>query len=250
MMDEWRAPRRAHARLHAAPPPGRPEAPSPPGTAAPAGSAGGENPASTVRPLPRPRSGGPPSAPRDPAGTLRTRFAARAVRYLAADAGVRQFVDLGSGLPVCDAVLDTARRHPDLNAVYADPSCGPALSGGAARIVPVGSADAAGALAQLGASGALDCDAPAAFLLADTAPLVRADLPALLRALFAALAPGSHVALIAPSAAPPAAAPFTPLDPVADIAWWPYPDDAVAPDTRPSGLTGFLARRDGAPWGL
>lgn len=47
-------------------------------------------------------------------------FLARAVR-LCADAGVRQFVDLGSGLPTSPNVHEVARQvHPDARVVYVD----------------------------------------------------------------------------------------------------------------------------------
>lgn len=49
------------------------------------------------------------------------RFLARAVGYLAADAGVRQFLDVGSGLPTADNTHQIAQdRAPDSRVVYAD----------------------------------------------------------------------------------------------------------------------------------
>lgn len=48
-------------------------------------------------------------------------FLYRVVRYLARDAGIRQFVDLGSGLPTQDNVHQVAQRfHPDAHVVYVD----------------------------------------------------------------------------------------------------------------------------------
>jgi hypothetical protein len=48
-------------------------------------------------------------------------FLDRAVRYLAAGAGVRQFVDLGSGLPTRSNVHEVAQRGaPDARVVYVD----------------------------------------------------------------------------------------------------------------------------------
>lgn len=45
----------------------------------------------------------------------------RAVRYLARDAGIRQFIDLGSGLPTADNVHQVAQRHaPESRVVYVD----------------------------------------------------------------------------------------------------------------------------------
>jgi hypothetical protein len=48
-------------------------------------------------------------------------FIARAVRYLAADAGVRQFLDIGTGLPSHDSTDEIAQRvAPDARIVYLD----------------------------------------------------------------------------------------------------------------------------------
>lgn len=46
---------------------------------------------------------------------------ARAVRYLAAEVGIEQFIDLGSGLPTQDNVHQVAQRHaPGARVVYVD----------------------------------------------------------------------------------------------------------------------------------
>ncbi|GAB2628453.1 SAM-dependent methyltransferase [Streptomyces capparidis] len=48
-------------------------------------------------------------------------FLARAVRHLAADAGVRQFLDIGTGLPTSPNVHEIAQRAaPDSRVVYVD----------------------------------------------------------------------------------------------------------------------------------
>jgi hypothetical protein len=48
-------------------------------------------------------------------------FLARAVHYLAAEAGIRQFLDIGTGLPTADNTHDVAQRAaPDARIVYAD----------------------------------------------------------------------------------------------------------------------------------
>ena len=45
----------------------------------------------------------------------------RVVRFMAAEAGIDQFIDLGSGLPTRDNVHEIARRHtPDARVVYVD----------------------------------------------------------------------------------------------------------------------------------
>src|SRR5580704_10442467 len=48
-------------------------------------------------------------------------FLARSVRYLAGEAGIRQFLDIGTGLPVAGSVHEIARDvAPDCRVVYAD----------------------------------------------------------------------------------------------------------------------------------
>jgi hypothetical protein len=48
-------------------------------------------------------------------------FLARVVRYLVAEAGIRQFLDIGTGLPTTDNVHQVAQRiAPDSRIVYAD----------------------------------------------------------------------------------------------------------------------------------
>jgi hypothetical protein len=48
-------------------------------------------------------------------------FLGRAVRYLAGKEGIRQFLDVGTGLPTVDNTHEVAQRiHPDARVVYAD----------------------------------------------------------------------------------------------------------------------------------
>jgi hypothetical protein len=48
-------------------------------------------------------------------------FLGRAVRYVAADAGVRQFLDIGTGLPTAENTHQVAQRiHDDARVVYVD----------------------------------------------------------------------------------------------------------------------------------
>jgi hypothetical protein len=59
----------------------------------------------------------------DIAGTVRDNraFIGRVVRYLAGQVGVRQFLDLGAGLPTQDCVHETAQAiEPDARVVYVD----------------------------------------------------------------------------------------------------------------------------------
>ncbi|GAA2613781.1 SAM-dependent methyltransferase [Actinomadura fulvescens] len=48
-------------------------------------------------------------------------FLARAVRHMAGEAGIRQFLDIGTGLPTVDNTHEVAQRvHPDARIVYVD----------------------------------------------------------------------------------------------------------------------------------
>src|SRR5215469_14947810 len=48
-------------------------------------------------------------------------FLARVVRFLAAEAGIRQFLDIGTGMPVHDSTHEIAQRvAPDSKIVYVD----------------------------------------------------------------------------------------------------------------------------------
>jgi hypothetical protein len=62
---------------------------------------------------------------RSPAAHIAARenrsFLGRAVRYLAAEAGIRQFLDIGSGLPTTSNVHEVAQDVvPSAHVVYAD----------------------------------------------------------------------------------------------------------------------------------
>jgi len=52
---------------------------------------------------------------------MQRRFLARAVRYLAGEAGIRQFLDIGTGLPAADNTHQVAQQvAPDSRIVYVD----------------------------------------------------------------------------------------------------------------------------------
>jgi trans-aconitate methyltransferase len=52
---------------------------------------------------------------------MNRRFLGRAVRYLAAEAGIRQFLDIGTGLPSANNTHEVAQREaPDSRIVYVD----------------------------------------------------------------------------------------------------------------------------------
>ena len=49
------------------------------------------------------------------------KFLARAVRYLTGEAGIRQFLDVGTGIPAADNTHQVAQREaPDSRIVYVD----------------------------------------------------------------------------------------------------------------------------------
>ena len=132
-------------------------------------------------------------------------FLRRAVRFLAAEAGIDQFLDLGSGIPAKGNVHQIAGRiNPDVRVVYVD--IDPvAVAHGRAILANVAHADAMGGdlrdpravLADPVVAGLLDLDRPIAVLLVATLHFIPdAEGPAgILAALRETLAPGSFVAI-------------------------------------------------------
>ena len=132
-------------------------------------------------------------------------FLARAVRYLAAQRGIRQFVDIGPGLPAPQATHAVAQAiAPQSKIVYVDND--PLVLAHARALLtsrPQGACDYVHAdLREPGtivaeAAGTLDFAQPAAVILAAVLHfLADADDPAgVVAALAAALAPGSFVAI-------------------------------------------------------
>src|ERR1039457_2964736 len=76
----------------------------------------------TFRPNREAAENGRGAAPGTRATALRTRaFLRRAVEFLAGEAGIRQFVDVGTGLPTRGNVHEVAHRMaPDARMAYAD----------------------------------------------------------------------------------------------------------------------------------
>ena len=132
------------------------------------------------------------------------RFLVRAVRYLAGQ-GIRQFLDIGAGLPTQDNVHQVARRTaPDARVVYVD--IDPAVVGEARALLPPSGQVTviAGDLRQpeqiLGhpeVGRLLDFREPAAVLLAGVLHFVpdSEDPYGAVARLRGALAPGSYLAL-------------------------------------------------------
>ncbi|MFV2197304.1 SAM-dependent methyltransferase [Nocardiopsis sp. LOL_012] len=184
----------------------------------------------------------PPGADEDV--RLHRRFLDRVIDYLAVDAGVRQFVDWGCPAPGTAARV--RQRDPEAAVVRVAPA---GVAGVVAEpgVPALSRADAAPAalLDRMSASGLVDFGEPLAVLM--TRPFTAQAPPAWIGDLHTRMSGGGYLALAgtAPHAAVEAAfSPFVPLEPgVADIGWWPYPDEDVSlPGT---GTLGGLARAPG-----
>jgi S-adenosyl methyltransferase len=132
-------------------------------------------------------------------------FRRRAVRYLVAEAGIRQFLDIGTSLAVCDSTHRVAQSlAPDCRVVYVDND--PMVLGharalltsapdGSVAALDAGLSDPAAVLA--GAARTLDLGRPVAILLMATLSFILDDLGAaeIVQALTTPVPAGSHVAL-------------------------------------------------------
>ncbi|WP_086159342.1 SAM-dependent methyltransferase [Streptomyces marincola] len=130
-------------------------------------------------------------------------FLARAVRHLAGEAGVRQFLDIGTGLPNVDNTHEIAQRvAPEARVVYVDND--PLVLAHARALLssaPEGAADYLDAdlLDPEGivraAAGTLDFDRPVALMLMGILGHVEdfEEAKAIVRRLTAALPPGSYL---------------------------------------------------------
>jgi hypothetical protein len=134
------------------------------------------------------------------------KFLARAVNYLAGEAGIRQFLDIGTGLPSASNTHDVAQRiAPESRVVYADND--PIVLAHARALlssVPEGRTTYIQAdlrepdkiLADPVVRDTLDFDRPVALMLIAVLPfLADSDDPAgVVATLLAALPPGSYLA--------------------------------------------------------
>jgi SAM-dependent methyltransferase len=136
-------------------------------------------------------------------------FLRRAVSYLAAEAGLRQFLDIGTGLPSADNTHEVAQRAaPSARIVYVDND---PIVLAHARALLTSSPDGATAyldadLRDTGkirhaAAGILDFDQPVAVMLVGVLHCIpdSGDPAELVRQLMAALAPGSYLVLAHPA---------------------------------------------------
>ena len=131
-------------------------------------------------------------------------FLGRVVRFLAGEAGVRQFLDVGPGLPTVDNTHEVAQRAaPDARVVYADNDplvvahARALLTGGPAGATHCVEADLREPATIIrGARGPLDLTRPVAVILCCVlCHLLDDEAYAAIEELTAALAPGSYVAL-------------------------------------------------------
>ncbi|MEV4252319.1 SAM-dependent methyltransferase [Spirillospora sp. NPDC049652] len=128
----------------------------------------------------------------------------RVVRYLAAEAGIRQFLDIGTGLPTVDNTHEVAQRiAPDARIVYVDndplvlvhaQALLTSSAEGATAYIEADVRDPEAILAQ--AAATLDFSQPVALMLMGILGLVEDDeeCRSIVRRLMAHLPPGSYLA--------------------------------------------------------
>src|SRR5580765_1029078 len=136
-------------------------------------------------------------------------FLARATRYLAAEAGLRQFLDIGTGIPAAGNTHEVAQRvAPDARVVYVDNDAIVLLHAEALlRSTPEGATDYVQAdLRDPGtildrAAALLDFGQPVAVMLLGVLHLIQDDEDpwAIVARLMAAMPPGSYLTVSHPA---------------------------------------------------
>src|SRR6516225_100576 len=135
-------------------------------------------------------------------------FLARSVRFLAAETGITQFLDIGTGLPTADNIHEVAQREaPDSRIVYADHD--PVVITHAKallRSTPQGALDYLDADLRdpgtilAGAAGTLDFSKPVAIMLLAVLQFAAGgEADAIVQRLTAACAPGSYLVISHPA---------------------------------------------------
>jgi hypothetical protein len=136
-------------------------------------------------------------------------FLVRAVRYLAAEAGIRQFLDIGTGIPAANNTHEVAQAvAPDARIVYADNDpivlahATSLLAGspeGATQYIDGDLRDASVILRA--AAGTLDFTRPAALMLVGILHLIQdsEDPYRIVASLMDALPPGSYLVISHPA---------------------------------------------------
>ncbi len=138
-------------------------------------------------------------------------FLRRAVRYLAGPAGIRQFLDIGTGIPAAGNTNDVAQQvAPDAAVAYVDndPIVGVHARAlmtsdtGATAFIDADLRDPGNILAHPVLAHTLDLGRPVALLLVAVLMYVRDDEDprAMVSALLDALPPGSYLAISHPTA--------------------------------------------------
>jgi hypothetical protein len=132
-------------------------------------------------------------------------YVARAVRFLVKDAGIRQFIDIGTGLPVMGNIHEVAHElAPDTRVVYVDHD--PVVVSHARALLCTAPGvcaiegdlrDPAGILADPVLRGQVDLGEPVAILLAGVLHFIPddGDPYRLVNIFKAAMAPGSHLVI-------------------------------------------------------
>jgi hypothetical protein len=171
-------------------------------------------------------------------------FLRRAVRYLVRDAGIRQFLDIGTGIPTASNTHEVAQSlEPECRIVYVDND--PVVLSHARALLtsaPEGvtsyiDADAREPDKILAAAGAtLDFDAPVAIVMVDILNFIddTAEATSIVSRLMAAVSPGSYVVLMQPA---------DDLDPTLVVAAQLWNEVAAVPVTLRSRdeVAGFVA---------
>jgi trans-aconitate methyltransferase len=137
------------------------------------------------------------------------KFLARAVRYLTGEAGIRQFLDIGTGIPAADNTHQVAQREaPESRIVYVDndpivllhaKALLKSTPGGACDYIQADLHDPDAILA--GAAHTLDFGRPVALMLLAILQFIpdEQDPYGLVSRLLAGLAPGSYLVLSHPT---------------------------------------------------
>jgi len=171
-------------------------------------------------------------------------FLRRAVRYLAAEAGIRQFLDVGTGLPVAGNTHEVAQSvAPQCRVVYVDNdpvvlaharALLTSLPEGATSYVDADARDPGTILAE--AAATLDFRQPVAVIMVDLLNFIEddAEVSTVIAALTAAVPSGSYVVIMHP------ASDLDPALPEAEKRWNQLAPQRVRLRSREE-LAGYLA---------
>ncbi|MGX6606438.1 SAM-dependent methyltransferase [Micromonosporaceae bacterium Da 78-11] len=175
-------------------------------------------------------------------------FMQRAVRFLAAEAGIRQFLDIGTGLPTANNVHDVAQRvAPESRIVYVDNdplvltharALLTSSEQGATAYIDADARDPEKILNDPAVRDTLDWTQPVALLLVAVLHFVADDEDpyAIVSRLVGALPPGSYLVL--------SHATFDPLDP-GTIAALDAANSGIKPAFRPRPIADYARFFDG-----